>query len=184
MKRALCLFAVIAIIAIVFSGCRSAVEETEETTNPQSTTETTEETTKEEIIGITDRDLLNDSQIEMMDKFPEYFGLNASDGLDVMVCQFSQNSYYFGLVESGEKNQDDNEGILTRYISLKVAMADEMRIILSTYNVDESDITIVPYQNPLSSYICPYFFHRDGEDHAEKQRQYINSIYNMLFRDE
>ena len=184
MKRALCLFAVIAIIAIVLSGCRSAVEETEETTNPQSTTETTEETTKEEIIGITDRDLLNDSQIEMMDKFPEYFGLNASNGLDVLVWQFSQNSYYFGLNESGEDIQNDDEGLLIRYISLKGTSVEEMRIILSTYNVDESDITIVPWQNPLSSYMCPYFVHMVGEDPTEKKTEYINSVHDMLFVEE
>lgn len=187
MRKVMCLFAVVAMIVVAFSGCQSDVEETSETTSYQTVTETTEETTeettKEEIIGITDRDLLDESQKEMLDKFPEYFGLNATNGLDVIVWQMSQNGYSFGLLESDE-NRHTDEGIWMSYMSLRSARAEEMRIILSTYDIDREDITIVPWYNPVSSYIADYFTCREDEDSAEKKREYINLINNKLFGEE
>ncbi len=56
-----------------------------------------------------------------------------------------------------------------------------MRQILSTYHIDESDIYIIPWQNPISSYIGDYWIISEGESLEEKQEGYIKSIRNMLF---
>ena len=57
-----------------------------------------------------------------------------------------------------------------------------MRQILSTYNVSENDIRIIPWQNPISSYI-PLVFTDDvtEEEKAEMTERYIDGIREMLF---
>ena len=56
-----------------------------------------------------------------------------------------------------------------------------MRQILSTYNIDENDINIIPWQNPISSYIGDFWITYEGENIEEKQKAYIESVRNMLF---
>ena len=114
-------------------------------------------------------------------QYPEYFGLDASDGLDVYVWQMAKNSYSFGLLPHAEKGRD---WVSFDMMNLKGTSAEEMSVILSTYNVKENDIHIIPWQNPFSSYISEWQLVKEGEDTDDlnaKRRAYVEHIRQMLF---
>ncbi|MBR6259666.1 MAG: hypothetical protein IKR21_05580 [Oscillospiraceae bacterium] len=90
-------------------------------------------------------------------KFPEYFGLSDFKGLEVYVWQLAPNIYNFGLLPGTNRNKTDTE-----LWSLKPASTEEMRAILSTYDVPPEDIFVIPFQNPISSY-----FYETDEEYAE-----------------
>jgi hypothetical protein len=117
----------------------------------------------------------------LREKYPEYFGIDASKGLDVYVWQMSPNSYYFGLLPHAEQGRD---WISLDLLNLIGARAEEMSVILSTYNIDENDIYIIPWQNPVSSYLSEWQLIREGEE-AEalnaKRQAYVESVREMLF---
>lgn len=113
-----------------------------------------------------------------IEKYSEYFGMDASDGLDIYVWQLAENNYSFGLLPHTSTQRD---WLSSELLSLQGTDADEMRQILSTYHIDESDIYIIPWQNPISSYIGDYWIISEGESLEEKQEGYIKSIRNMLF---
>ena len=59
-----------------------------------------------------------------------------------------------------------------------------MQVILSTYGIAVENISIIPWQNPVSSYIAGYWISQKDEDPAvvEKRKQeYIDGIRQMLF---
>jgi len=135
---------------------------------------------QDSIYGETDPDKLNETQIALMSKFPEYFGIDSSDGLDVYVWQMAKNSYSFGLLPHAEQGRD---WIAHELLSLRGARAEEMRVILSTYNIDEDDIYIIPWQNPISSYLGEWQIVREGEDTEDldaKRQAYVEYIRQML----
>lgn len=134
----------------------------------------TEDGSGEANYGVTDQSQMNEDQIELMEKYPQYFGLNASAGLDVIVWQMAKGSYSFGLLEKDVSPLD-------RWITLKGVSADQMKVILSTYTVDDDHLFIVPWQNPISSYFPDCFVGRDEADIEAKTEQYINEISEMLF---
>ncbi len=84
---------------------------------------------------------------KLKERVPEYFVLNTTKGLKVYVWQMAPNSYSFGLV-SGTNKVAENEGLLV----LRGVSLEEMKLILSTYNVPREQITIKSYYNPISSY--------------------------------
>ena len=125
------------------------------------------------------REYATDGSLE--ETYPEYFGLDAKGGLDVIVWQLGDHGYHFCLLEHSETERDwlDPELLI---LSTKGVDAEEMRQILSTYNVSEDDIHIIPWQNPISSYI-PLVFTDDmtEEEKAETTERYIDGIREMLF---
>ncbi|MBR4295785.1 MAG: hypothetical protein IKT56_02975 [Clostridia bacterium] len=133
---------------------------------------------KEKIYGETDVANLNETQISLMEKYPEYFGLDATDGLDVYVWQMAPNSYYFGLLSH---SKDSRYWLSDELLDMKGTNADEMRTILSTYDIDADDIYVIPWQNPLSSYIGEYWIIEEGEDNNAKKEEYVENIRKMLF---
>lgn len=82
---------------------------------------------------------------ELREKAPEYFGLDTSNGLNVYVWQMARGSFSFCLKPGGEHKWEE---LLSAY---GVGSAD-MRLILSTYDIPDEDITVIPYHNPISSY--------------------------------
>ncbi|MDD6800813.1 MAG: M56 family metallopeptidase [Firmicutes bacterium] len=118
------------------------------------------------------------TQQQLMNKYPEYFGLDASNGLDVYVWQFAENSYSFGLLPHTEVQR---YWLSAELWNLRGTNADEMRRILSAYNIDESDIHIIPWQHPLSSYLVDFQIVDGVENQEEKTQRYIESVRNMLF---
>ena len=109
--------------------------------------------------------------------YPEYFGLDASNGLDVYVWQMTMNSYSFGLLPHSELEPDL---LIPELMNLVGTSAEEMSVILSTYNVDENEIHIIPWHNPLSSYLADWQIITDDEDPDIKMQEYIENIRQML----
>ena len=143
-------------------------------TNPKGTNQDSDPSTPQQLQGLED-------------KFPEYLGVDASNGLDIYVCQFSENSYYFGLLPHTAAQGDglSAERLLStearQLIQMKTASVYEMRQIIATYEVDEKDICIIPWQNPLSSYIGDLWLTSDGQSLEEKLEDYGKTVRKMLF---
>ena len=116
-----------------------------------------------------------------MEQYPEYFGLDASDGLDVYVWQFAKESFSFGILPH---TKDGREWLSDALMNLRGVNADTMRTILATYDVDEDDIYIIPWQNPLSSYLCSWQIVLEDEDGEAKKQDYVDYVRDMLLRNE
>ena len=112
-------------------------------------------------------------------QYPEYFDLDASAGLDVYVWQMAPDSYYFGLLPHAASPRDITAQEL---LALRGASSEQMRYILAAYALDPDDIHVIPWQNPISSYIpeC-WIVTENGESLEEKQAQYIETVSAMLF---
>ena len=112
-------------------------------------------------------------------QYPEYFDLDASAGLDVYVWQMAPDSYYFGLLPHTASPRDSTAQEL---LALRGASSEQMRYILAAYALDPDDIHVIPWQNPISSYIpeC-WIVTENGESLEEKQAQYIQTVSAMLF---
>ena len=129
--------------------------------------------------GVTDPSLLSYEQQYLMEKHPQYFGLDASKGLDLYVCQFAAESYNFYLFEHSDEVIEFSGLMSTMGIS-----ASSMRLILDTYDVTREDITVIPFQHLLSSYIGPHMIHfKDEAPDAIEARMaaYKEKVLDMLF---
>lgn len=100
-------------------------------------------------------------------KYPEYFELGTFKGLEVYVWQMAENDYRFGLMQGTNREKPPQEKL-----ALKDATAEEMALILSTYEIEDKDIFVIPWQNPISSYLVT-------EDMV-KNPEYVNNIRTML----
>lgn len=143
-----------------------------EPTNPEGSSRAPELTTPEG----SNRDL----QLQLSKIYPEYFGVDASNGLDVYVWQMAESSYSFGLLPHSEAYRYNTSPELLKLMSQKAPSADEMRQILATYHVDESDIHIIPCQCLWSSYIAEPWITFAGESAEEKLEEYTETVRNML----
>lgn len=188
MKKILCIILTIFVIVLTISGCASI--ETEELNNSTEKEEiitstdsesTDKEIEKERIYGETDESKMTEEQIEQMGKTPKYFGLEATYGLDVYVYQLAPEAYYFMLYEHGAEGPTLQSGDL---IHLSGVNKINMRIILSTYPIDNSQIYIIPFTHPLSSYIGEYFVYQNEEEKDVKMEKYKNIVREMLFGNE
>lgn len=104
---------------------------------------------------------------ELRVKYPEYFELGTFKGLEVYVWQMAENDYRFGLMQGTNREKTPEEKM-----ALKGASAEEMALILSTFDIEDKDIFVIPWQNPVSSYMVT-------EDMV-KGPEYINNIRTML----
>ena len=111
-------------------------------------------------------------------RYPEYFGLDTSAGLDVYVWQMAKNSYSFGILPHSENPRD---WIADELMNLKGLNRSQARTILSSYKANENTVYIILWQNPISSYIGEWQILREGEDIEEKRNAYMESIREMLF---
>ena len=112
----------------------------------------------------------------LKEEYPQYFDIDASNGLDVVVWQMAKDSYNFGLLPHSEKRRKNTDEEL---MNLKPVSAGEMRIILSTYKIDTGKIDVVVWQNPFSSYI-PEDLIGHGGDGPFLEMDYKNKIRRML----
>ena len=141
-------------------------------TNPES---------KSPNLGETDPRKLSDDQVILMEQHPEYFGLDASEGLDVYVWQMAKNSYSFALLPHTEAHTDVHPVGSLPQSSLRGVNTETMRTILATYDISENDVHIILWQNLLSSYIAEWQLVREGENMEEKRETYATMIREMLF---
>lgn len=115
----------------------------------------------------------------LKEKVPEYFGLPTEKGLEVYVWQMARDTYSFGLLPG-----TDREKTLEELWSLKGISAEDMKTVLSSYHIGDEDIFVIPFQNPVSSYLSEYWLAPEEEDPetAAKVRQaYLERIREMLF---
>ena len=125
-----------------------------------------------------DQTSLNGEQTELLERYPEYFGLDPSKGLDVIVWQMSPAGYSFGLLEHADTERN---WISAELLNLKGVSAAQLREILAAYAVSEDQVYIIPWQNPVSSYLPEYSINVGGEDLAAKKEAYIAKIRGLLF---
>ena len=109
-------------------------------------------------------------------EYPQYFDIDATNGLDIVVWQMAKDSYSFGLLPHSETSRDWLDEELK---DLKPVSAAQMRIILSTYKIDKEKMNIVIWQNPLSSYM-PEDLIGHGGDGPFLAMAYKNKIRRML----
>lgn len=91
--------------------------------------------------------LTYDSGVSIALKHPEYYSLNAENGLTVCIYQMSAQTYSCVLL-SGSRTTYIWEEILRK----PSTTLDEMRQIVQSYGLDRSEITILPVTMPHSSY--------------------------------
>ena len=115
----------------------------------------------------------------LQEKYPEYFNLSTSKGLEVYVWQVAAGAYSFAILPGTdrEKTWDDllplaNKGGL----SLR-----ETKAILSTYQIKKEDVVIISWQHPASSYIADYWIIPQNGDPADVRMNYISRIRRMIF---
>ena len=140
-------------------------------TNPRS------EPQEKNRYGETDPARLNETQRALMEEYPQYFGLDASNGLYIYVCQFAPTHYSVHLSQYPE---EETGGVIPMQFQIGGVYIHQMREILATYDIDSDDVTVIPWQPMHSSYISPYFIYKIGEE-EETQQRYIEGIKAMLF---
>ena len=104
---------------------------------------------------------------KLREKYPEYFEAGTFKGLEVYVWQMAENDYRFGLMQGTSR-----EKTLEEMMALKGASPEEMALILSAFDIEDRDIFVIPWQNPISSYMIT--------DDMVKDPEYISNIRNML----
>lgn len=105
------------------------------------------------------------------------FTYDSSKKYDVYVWQMSKNGYSFALLESKERDWLDRE-----LLGLRGVDASEMRQLLIQNNLGPNDVYIVPWQNPLSSYIGDYWDRWVAmEDITPQRNLYLAMVRDMLF---
>ncbi len=110
----------------------------------------------------------NSPEIERLrEKYPEYFELGTFKGLEVYVWQMAESDYRFGLMQGTNR-----EKTLEEKLALKGTTSEEMALILSTFDIEAKDIFVIPWQNPISSYMVT--------DDMVKDPEYISNVRIML----
>lgn len=122
-----------------------------------------------------------DMESDLREKYPEYFDLPAAKGLEVYVWQMAPNSYSCGVMEGTNR-----EKTLEELMNLKGAGIDEMKSILSYYDIPKENISVIPWQNPISSFLGDYWIGPKDEDPdsaAKRRQEYIDRLRDMLLGD-
>lgn len=104
-----------------------------------------------------------------------YTSFDSSNGLDVYVWQMSTGSYDFAVMPHTDAEKPD-----MMLWSMPGVDAASMRKIIAAYDIDDDDVYIVPWQNPVSSYISDYWIRMQGEDATAQQNMYIAMIRDMI----
>lgn len=92
---------------------------------------------------------ITESIDDLRETYPEFFDLSTDSGLTVYIWEMAENSYHCYL---GNSSIDLLSDYGTFFIGEGGTSIEEMRKILSTYDIDKEDITIMPFTNPISSY--------------------------------
>jgi hypothetical protein len=174
MKKRLCMLLIAALMML--AGCGRKAEEAA----PEEPATIALPDGGQEILFEDGSEPIGADEAALRKAYPEVFMLDASKGLDVIVWQMAGELYSFGILEHAETQRDWLDPAL---MQLKGFSADEMRTVLAAYGVNEADVTIVPWQNPISSYLPDYLIVRTGEDPEAKRQAYIDGVRAILFGD-
>ena len=108
---------------------------------------------------------------QLKEKYPQFFNVSIDGGLTVYIWQMSENSYYCYLANTSLEAISDNS-----FVYEVGATIAEMRAILTTYDIDQKDISIHPVRNPLSS----YYYEIDDEYRAKIKELFWKDSYNVI----
>ncbi len=111
--------------------------------------------------------------------YGQYFDLPTENGLDVYVSENPGNYFTCILLPGAEDKKSEME-----LIKMRAAKIQEMKEILSTYNIDPENVHIIMWQNPFSSHVGEYWIHWEGEDEETietNRRIYIEKVRRQLF---
>ena len=129
--------------------------------------------TKDEIRGTAAAD-----ESVLREKYPEYYDLSTFKGLEVYVWQLAPNSWSCGVMEGTNR-----EKTMEELMNLKGASVDDMKAILASYDIPKEDIFVIPWQNPISSYLSEYWIIGENEDPdaaAVRRQEYIGRLRDRL----
>ena len=101
-------------------------------------------------------------------KFPEYHDLNTAKGLEVYVWQTAESTYYCGVLP-GTNRVKTHEEICD--LAVNGATVEEMKIILSSYDLPKENIFISPCIQPTSD-----FYYQIDDAYIQK----INALFADL----
>ena len=121
---------------------------------------------------------LNAYQMSLKVRYPQYFGLDASRGLDIYVWQMAKDNYSFGLLPHSEIPRNAVGEELTNLVGVR---AGEMYAILASYSTDRDDMYIIPFHHIFSSYVADWQIVTDGENAEAKRKAFAESVEKMLF---
>ena len=79
----------------------------------------------------------------------------------------AEDYYRFGLMQGTNRQKT-----LEELMGLPGASAEEMALILSTYDIEDRDIFVIPWQQVYSSYMVP--------EEVAKDPEYIKNLRGML----
>ena len=113
---------------------------------------------------------------ELLAAYPEYFGINTANGLDVCVWQKAEEHYAFALLPHAD---DQHDLWVWNVNTLKDASAETMKKILSYYDLDGVEVHIIPWIDPTSDYWPPY--RHNGMYDLYLAAEYVENIKFMLF---
>lgn len=88
--------------------------------------------------------------VEMLKhKYPEYFKLDASKGVEIYVWQMAEGSYHCGLMSGTNRNKTDEE---IWKLASKPLSVEEAKMILKELGVGKENWSIIAVVQPYSSY--------------------------------
>ncbi len=88
---------------------------------------------------------------ELREKYPEYFELGTFKGIEVYVWQMAEGCYRCGAMTGTDANKSKEALFRIECSSVSV---DDMKLILSAYDIPADEIFVIPYVSMLSSYGC------------------------------
>lgn len=83
----------------------------------------------------------NNATTDLQNRFPEYYNLDTFKGIEVYTWQTNDGTYKCGAMEGTNRNKTVEEIL---YLERNGATFEEMRTILSSYDISKKDIIIIP----------------------------------------
>lgn len=108
--------------------------------------------------------------VRLREQYPEYFGLPDLKGLEVYVCSFAEDQYSFRITPGTNRDKTVQE-----LMELPGLTAEETAAILETYGTPDTDIFIIPWQNPLSDY-----FYGNSAEYAAGVSALFGDRYSVM----
>lgn len=107
-------------------------------------------------------------QLEYLrEEYSDYFGLDTSNGLELYVSEFAEGQYKCELFSVSDYNFTHSAFDIN---TENGATLEEMKIILSSYDISSDKLYVLPYRNSLSSY-----YYAIDDEYCEKLKLLFGS---------
>lgn len=104
---------------------------------------------------------------------PQYFNLSAANGLKVYFTYTKNDLFRCILCEKNASSMD----VMNCF--QRTCSVDEMRMILSTYDISKERITVAPICNPYSSYAMAFTDEEEADYYLQNKSE---TLKNQLFK--